>query len=151
MDLSSNDLGKFQSQYHGGNIAFYKDFEREIFINIFVTCFDLYCPWLRNWIWQNVFFLLLLDVVHPFWRSFAPFCLWFFHESSYDGVSGTDNDEQSLNKSVSVFHLWLLGAFSWFQNGSILLVNASCKHRALIIEDELKNTYFADYCKPSYL
>ena len=66
----------------------------------------------------------------------------FVHESSYDGVSGTDNDEQSLNSSASVFHLWRLEAFSWFQNSSILLVNASCKHRALIIEDEVKNTYF---------
>ena len=34
------------------------------------------------------------------------------HESSYDGVSGTDDDEQSLNNSASVFHLWLLEAFS---------------------------------------
>ena len=35
------------------------------------------------------------------------------HESSsYDGVSGTDADEQSLNNSASVFHLWLLEAFS---------------------------------------
>ena len=42
----------------------------------------------------------------------------------HDGVSGTDNDEQSLNNSASVFHLWLLEAFSWFQNGSILLANA---------------------------
>ena len=33
------------------------------------------------------------------------------HESSYDGVSGTDDDEQSLNNSASVFHLWLLEAF----------------------------------------
>ena len=75
----------------------------------------------------------------------------FRRESSYDGVSGTDNDKQSLKTLASVFHLWLLEAFSSFQNGSILLENASCKHRALIIEDELKNTYFADYCKPSYL
>ena len=51
----------------------------------------------------------------------------FLHESSHDGVSGTDNDEQSLNNSASVFHLWLLEAFSWFQNGSILW--------AFIIED----------------
>ena len=36
----------------------------------------------------------------------------FLHESSYDGVSGTANDEQSLNNSASVFHLWLLEAFS---------------------------------------
>ena len=41
----------------------------------------------------------------------------FLHESyyesySYDGVSGIDNDEQSLNNSASVFHLWLLEAFS---------------------------------------
>ena len=36
----------------------------------------------------------------------------FLHESSYDGVSGADNDEQSLNDSASVFHLWPLEAFS---------------------------------------
>ena len=66
----------------------------------------------------------------------------FLHESSCDRVTGTDNDEQSLNNSVSVFCLWLLEAFSCFQNGSILLVNASCKRRALIIEDDFKNTYF---------
>ena len=36
----------------------------------------------------------------------------FLHESSYDGFSGTDNGEQSLNNSASVFHLWLLEAFS---------------------------------------
>ena len=77
----------------------------------------------------------------------------FLHESSYDGVSGTHNDEQSLHNSASVSHLWLLETltFSWFQNGSILLVNASCKRRALIIEDKFKTLTFADYCKPSYL
>ena len=42
------------------------------------------------------------------------------------------NIEQTLNNSASVFYLWLLKAFSWFQNGNILLVNASCKRRALI-------------------
>ena len=36
----------------------------------------------------------------------------FLLESSYDGVSGTDNDEQSFNKSASVFPLWLPEAFS---------------------------------------
>ena len=36
----------------------------------------------------------------------------FLHESSHNGVSGTDNDEQSLNNSASVFHLSLLEAFS---------------------------------------
>ena len=56
----------------------------------------------------------------------------FLHESSHDGVSGTDNEEQSLNNSASVFYLWLLKAFSTFQNGSILLVS---KRRAFIIED----------------
>ena len=66
----------------------------------------------------------------------------FLHESGYDGVSGTDNDEQSLNNSASVFYLWPLEALSWFQNGSILLVNASCKRRALMVEDEFKNTHF---------
>ena len=45
--------------------------------------------------------------------SFSGFkCQRFLHESSHDGVSGTDNDEQSLNNSASVFHLWLLGAIS---------------------------------------
>ena len=34
------------------------------------------------------------------------------HESSSDGVSGTDSDEHSLNNSASVFHLWLLEEFS---------------------------------------
>ena len=37
----------------------------------------------------------------------------FLHESSCDEVSGTDNDEQSLNNSASVLiYLWLLEAFS---------------------------------------
>ena len=44
------------------------------------------------------------------------------------------NIEQSLNNSASVFYLWLLEVFSLFQNGNILLVNASCKRRALIIK-----------------
>ena len=49
----------------------------------------------------------------------------FLHEFNCDGVSGADNDQQSLNNSASVFHLWLLEAFSRFQNGaSIILVNA---------------------------
>ena len=43
----------------------------------------------------------------------------FLHESSCDGASGTDNDEQSLNNSASVFYIWLLNAFSRFLNGSI--------------------------------
>ena len=37
----------------------------------------------------------------------------FLHKSSHNGVSGTDNDEQSLNNSASVWNLWLLEAFSW--------------------------------------
>ena len=48
----------------------------------------------------------------------------FLHESCCDGVSGTDHDEQPLNNSASAYYLWLLEAFSWFQNGSIRLVNA---------------------------
>ena len=36
----------------------------------------------------------------------------FLHESSYDGASGTDSNEQSLKTLASVFHLWLLEAFS---------------------------------------
>ena len=37
----------------------------------------------------------------------------FVHESGYDEVPGTDNDKQSLkNPLASVFHLWLLEAFS---------------------------------------
>ena len=38
-----------------------------------------------------------------------------YESSSYGWVSGTDNDvndEQSLNNSASVFHLWLLEGFS---------------------------------------
>ena len=62
----------------------------------------------------------------------------FLHESSYDGVSGTDNDEHSL-KNLSKC-LSSLGA------RSVLLIlkrqYTSCKRRALIIEDEYKNTYF---------
>ena len=46
----------------------------------------------------------------------------FLPESRHAGVSGTDNDEQSLNNSASVLHLRLLEAFSRFQNGRILLV-----------------------------
>ena len=46
----------------------------------------------------------------------------FFTESRHVWVSGTDDDEQSLNNSASVLHLWLLEAFSRFQNGRILLV-----------------------------
>ena len=103
MDLSSKDLGKFQSQYHGGNIAFYKDFEREILINIFVTCFDLYCPWLRNWIWTSS--IHSDEALH---RSVYGFSM----NPAMMGFSGTDNDEQSLSQSASVFHLWLLEAFS---------------------------------------
>ena len=64
----------------------------------------------------------------------------FLHEScyesaSYDGVSGTDNDEQLLNNSASVFHLWLLEAFSWFQNSSILPTQSS--HNRGWIEKQL--------------
>ena len=67
-----------------------------------------------------------------------------------------ESQEQTMINSrlktlASVFHLWLLEAFSSFQNGSIRLENASCKRRALIIEDEFKNVTFADCCKPSYL
>ena len=57
------------------------------------------------------------------------------YESSHDGVSRIENDEQSLNRSASVSHLWLLKAFFWFQNGSMIL----------------KTLTFADYCKQSYL
>ena len=48
----------------------------------------------------------------------------FIHKSSPDGLSRTDNDEQSLKNSASIFYLWLLEAFPWFQNGSIHHVNA---------------------------
>ena len=57
------------------------------------------------------------------------------YESSHDGVSRIENDEQPLNRSASVSHLWLLKAFFWFQNGSMIL----------------KTLTFADYCKQSYL
>ena len=61
----------------------------------------------------------------------------FLPESSYDGVSGTDNDELwTVVKQLSKCLLSLVARsrFSWFQNGNILLVNASCKRRALIIK-----------------
>ena len=62
----------------------------------------------------------------------------FLHESSYDGVSGTDNDEQSLKN--------LSNCLSSLAARSVLLISkrqyTSCKRRALIIEDEFKNTYF---------
>ena len=77
----------------------------------------------------------------------------FLRESRHVGVSGTDNDEQSLNNSASVLHLWLLEEFSWFQNGRILLaskINAepSIHNWGLMI---LKTLTFADDCKRSYL
>ena len=62
----------------------------------------------------------------------------FLHESSYDGVSGTDNDEQLLKN--------LSKCLSSLAARSVLLISkrqyTSCKRRALIIEDEFKNTYF---------
>ena len=62
----------------------------------------------------------------------------FLHESSYDGVSGKDNDEQSL-KSLSK-------CLSSLAARSVLLISkqqyTSCKRGALIIEDEFENTYF---------
>ena len=77
----------------------------------------------------------------------------FLRESRHVGVSGTDNDEQSLNNSASVLHLWLFEEFSWFQNGRILLaskINAepSIHNWGLMI---LKTLTFADDCKRSYL
>ena len=65
----------------------------------------------------------------------------FLHESSYDRVLRKDYRIwwTEVKNWASVFHLWLLELFSWFQNGSILM---TCKRRALIIEDEFKNTYF---------
>ena len=77
----------------------------------------------------------------------------FLRESRHVGVSGTDNDEQSLNNSASVLHLWLLEEFSWFQNGRILLaskINAepSIHNWGLMI---LKTLTFADDCERSYL
>ena len=70
----------------------------------------------------------------------------FVHESSYDGVSGTDNDEQSLKN--------LSKCLSSLAARSVLLISkrhyTSCKRRAVIIEDKFKNTYFCR-CKPSYL
>ena len=54
----------------------------------------------------------------------------FLYDSSHDGVSGYN--ERSVKNSASVFHFWLLEAFSRFQNGSILLVS---KRRSFIIEE----------------
>ena len=59
----------------------------------------------------------------------------FLHESSYDGVSGTDNDEQSLKNLSKSF---IFGC----AKRSPDLKTTSCKRRAFIIEDEFKNTYF---------
>ena len=62
----------------------------------------------------------------------------FVHESSYDGVSGTDNDKQSLKN--------LSKCLSSLAARSVLLISkrqyTSCKRRALIIEDKFKNTFF---------
>ena len=56
--------------------------------------------------------------------SFSGFkCQRFLRESRHVGVTGTDNEEQSLNNSASVLHLWLLEAFSRFQTGRILLIS----------------------------
>ena len=59
----------------------------------------------------------------------------FLHESSYDGVSGTDNDEQSLKNLEKCL-----------SGQSVLLISkrqyTSCKRRDLIIESEFKTTYF---------
>ena len=55
--------------------------------------------------------------------SFSGFkSLNFLHESSYDGVSGTDNDEHSL-KQVSFIFGCSKSSPDSVQNGSILLVN----------------------------
>ena len=64
--------------------------------------------------------------------SFSGFkCQTFLHESSYDGFSGTDNDEQSLKN--------LSKCLSPLAARSVLLISkrqyTSCKRRALIIED----------------
>ena len=56
--------------------------------------------------------------------SFSGFkCQRFLRESRHVGVTGTDNEEQSLNNSASILHLWLLEAFSRFQTGRILLIS----------------------------
>ena len=59
----------------------------------------------------------------------------FLHESCYDGVSGTHNDEQSLKN--------LSECLSSLAARSVLGSTVSCKRRALIIEDEFKNTCFS--------
>ena len=62
----------------------------------------------------------------------------FPHESSCDGVSGTDNYEQTL-KQLSKCLLSLAAP-------SVLLISkgqyTSCKRQSLIIEHEFKNTHF---------
>ena len=65
----------------------------------------------------------------------------FLHESSYDGVSGTDNDEQSLKNLSKCLSSLAAPSVLLISIGSIL-VNASFKRRALIIEDEFENNYF---------
>ena len=61
----------------------------------------------------------------PTFSGFKP--QTFPHESSYDGVSGTDNDEKSLNNSASVLHLWLVERLPDFKMAvyflKMLLVN----------------------------
>ena len=62
----------------------------------------------------------------------------FLHESSYDGFSGTDNDEQSLKNPSK--------CLSSLAARSVLLISkrqyTSCKRPAFIIKDEFKNAYF---------
>ena len=50
----------------------------------------------------------------------------FLHESSYDGVSGTDNDEQSLKNLSTCLSSLAARSVLLFQNGSILIVKAPC-------------------------
>ena len=69
----------------------------------------------------------------------------FLHESRCDGVSGTDNDEQSLNNITQQVSL-----ISSLAARGVLLISkrrlyTSCKRRSelsYITEDGFKNTYF---------
>ena len=78
----------------------------------------------------------------------------FLHECSQSWGSqvGTDNDEQSVNNSASsVFHLWLLEAFFWFKNSSIIYFLPSFHNRGwfrkLTLLIIVNRVIFTGWCK----
>ena len=58
----------------------------------------------------------------------------FVHESSYDGVSGTDNDEQSLKNLSKCLSSLPARSVLLIQNGSILLVSSNLGNYSKRIE-----------------